>query len=114
MNTKTKTGLMGWLLSLLPGRRELAWPRPAQRLKPEEVLAEFDLPMDNPLWQALHQELDDAIADVLDEVTQPPSALLTAERRVHLAGGAEELRKLQRRLLDLQRRANAADEELGE
>jgi hypothetical protein len=62
----------------------------------------MDVPMDEPLWAAVHQELDDAIADALDEVTQDPGATLTAERRLHVAGGAEYLRRFQKRLLDIQ------------
>ena len=93
--------------------RNVAWPKPAQRLASSSVRNAFDVGNDDPFWQALHQELDDAIADALDEVTQEPSAQLTTERRTHVAGGAEFLRKFQKRLLDLRHTANV-DEDLEE
>lgn len=103
---------LGYELVKLKATRALAWPKPERRMKEKDVLGEFDVPIDEPWFVAVNQELDDAISDVLDEVTQPPSATLTAERRTHLAGGAESLREFQKRLLELQHRAANTDEDL--
>lgn len=94
--------------------RNVAWPKPATRITPADVSAALDVEMTNPLWQAVHQELDDAIGDALDEVTQDPGASLTAERRLHVAGGAEYLRRFQKHLLDLQQAASVKDAEMVE
>jgi hypothetical protein len=97
-----------------PPNRALAWPKPAQRMEASDLLGEFDVPLDEPWYAAVHQELDDAISDLLDEVTQVPGPQLTTERRTHLAGGAESLRAFQQRLLQLRHRASATDPDLAE
>jgi uncharacterized coiled-coil protein SlyX len=90
-------------------KRNLAWPKPEGRMADAAVLAEFNVEMKDGLWGAVMQELDDAIGEQLDLVTQVPSATLTAEVRTHAGGMAEGLRVFQRRLLDLQKKATAAD-----
>jgi uncharacterized coiled-coil protein SlyX len=90
-------------------KRAVAWPKPERRMTEREVLGQFDVEMGDPFWTALHQELDDAIGDQLDLVTQAPGASLTAEQRVHIAGMAESLRAFQRRLLDRQAAATRAE-----
>lgn len=105
---------LGYELVKLKAERSLAWPKPERRMKERDVLGEFDVPIDEPWFVAVHQELDDAISDLLDEVTQAPSATLTTERRTHIAGGAESLREFQKRLLKLQHRAANTDDELEE
>lgn len=92
--------------------RNVSWPRPATRIPEHVVLKEFNVPLDQGLMAALHQELDDQIQELLDVVSQPPSATLTAEHRLHLAGGIEHLRLFQKSLLDRSAAANTADEEL--
>lgn len=87
-------------------KRNVAWPKPATRMKDKEVVAALTVAMDDPQWRAVHQLLDDYVGDVLDELTQDPSATLTSERRLHLAGGAEYLRRFQKLLLDVQQRGN--------
>jgi hypothetical protein len=55
-------------------------------------------------WTALHQELDAAIADAVDEATAPPvgpTQTLNAEVRAYHAGGVDHLRRFQARLLSL-------------
>jgi hypothetical protein len=99
-----------WELRKANDARKLTWPKPERRMEAREVADEFSVALEEPWYVALHQELDDAICDVLDEVTQAPSATLTPERRTHLAGGAEALREFQRRLLEL--RARADDKEV--
>lgn len=95
--------------------RAVAWPKPARRLNERQVLGNFNVPMDHPLWTALHQELDDAISDLCDQVSSAPSRATGREfdeaNRLHVAGGIEHLRLFQRRILDLQHRANHADPE---
>ena len=90
-------------------KRAVAWPKPERRMTEREVLGQFDVEMGDPFWTAIHQELDDAIGDQLDLVTQAPAASLTAEQRVHIAGMAEVLRTFQRRLLDRQAAATRAE-----
>jgi hypothetical protein len=99
-------------LRLQKALRNVAWPKPANRLAPSTVRVAFDVGQDDPFWQALHQELDDAITEALDEVSKPPSATLTSEQRLHIAGGVEFLRLFQKQLLDLRHLANHADAEL--
>jgi hypothetical protein len=96
----------------LARRRNVAWPRPATRIPANVILKEFNVPLDQGLMAALHQELDDQIQDLLDVVSQPPSATLTAEHRLHLAGGIEHLRLFQKSLLDRSAAASTADPDL--
>lgn len=91
-------------------QRNVAWPKPEKRLSAQQVLGNVNVPMDHPLWTAVHQELDDAISDLCDRVGQPPPEL-GHEARIHVAGGIEHLRLFQKRLLDLNRQAGQADPE---
>lgn len=94
--------------------RNVAWPKPAVRMPAHAVLKEFNVPLDKGLPAALHQELDDSIADLLDVVSQPPSATLNEDQRLHIAGGVEHLRLFQKHLLDLAARASTGDPDLEE
>lgn len=93
-------------------RRNVGWTRPATRIPRAKVLQEFNVPLDRGFAAALHQELDDAIQEVLDVVSQPPSSTLTEQHRLHLAGGIEHLRSFQKQLLDLAAKASTGDPEL--
>lgn len=93
-------------------QRNVSWPKPAVRMPAAAVLAEFNVPLDQGLPLALHQELDDQIQELLDLVSQPPGPTLTADQRLHLAGGIEHLRLFQKQLLDLSHRASTTDEGL--
>lgn len=55
-------------------------------------------------WHAIHQELDAAIADAIDDVSMPVErdSGPTAEGRAFAAGGVDHLRRFQARLLSLQ------------
>lgn len=92
----------------------LSWPKPAKAIPANEVRRAFAVPMDAPLWQALHQVLDQAIQGAVDEATQQPSATQTGERRTYMAGGVDALREFQGRLLELQASANREDADLQE
>lgn len=101
-------------LEALEAKRALTWTRPAERIPRPKVLAEFAAPLDAGLQAALHQELDDYLKELLDQVSQAPSGALTPELRLHLAGGIEHLRLFQRQLLDLHAEASRKDAELAE
>lgn len=81
-------------------RRNVAWPKPAKRMPKAQIAAAFNVPIDEPLFTAIMQEIDDQLQDLLDVVSQPPSPQLTEQGRLHLAGGIEHLRLLQKRILD--------------
>jgi hypothetical protein len=93
---------------------KLAWPKPAKAIPANEVLRAFAIPMDAPLWQALHQVLDQAIQGAVDDATQQPSATQTTDRRTYMSGGVDALREFQGRLLELQASANREDADLQE
>jgi hypothetical protein len=99
-------------LSTLRAKRAVSWPKPAKRIPPEQVRAAFAEPLDVGLQAALHQEIDDYLQDLLDQVSQPPSSALTEQHRLHLAGGIEHVRILQKILLDLHAEAGRQDAEL--
>lgn len=98
----------------LEAERNVSWPKPATRLSPKQVMAEFDLPIEKGILAALFQEFDDELQELFDRVSQPPSATLTAETRLHVAGGIEHLRLFQKHLLDLCTRASTSDPDLQE
>jgi hypothetical protein len=95
-------------------RRNVAWPKPAKRIPRPVLLAAFAEPVDQGLPAALHQEIDDYLQDLLDQVSQPPSATMPETMRTHLAGGVEHVRLLQKHLLDLHDEASRKDAELEE
>ena len=95
-------------------RAAKAWPKPAKAMPANEVRRAFAIPMDAPLWQALHQTLDGAIQNAIDDATAEPSATITSERRAFKAGGVDALREFQGRLLELQASANREDTDLQE
>lgn len=102
------------LFEALEAERNVSWPKPAARLSPKQVMAEFDLPIDTGILAALFQKFDEELQELLDRVSQPPSATLTAETRLHIAGGIEHLRLFQKDLLDLCNRASTSDPDLQE
>jgi hypothetical protein len=99
-------------LARLKRQRNVSWAKPEKSLSVAELRAAFDVGADDPLWRAVMQVLDDAIGDVLDQVTLPPSGSMTEEIRTHTAGGGEQLRLFQKTLLTWQ--ATAAVEEESE
>ena len=92
-------------------KRNVSWPKPARRLTMQQVAAAFNVPLDSGLMAALHQELNDQIEELADRVSQAPSATLTEQTRLHLAGGLEHLRILQKELLDITARGEIAEDE---
>lgn len=82
-------------------RRNVSWPKPERRMTDAQLRDAFNVPVDEPLFQAVMQKIDGAIQEALDVVSQPPSATLTEQHRLHLAGGIEHLRLLQKDLLDV-------------
>lgn len=101
-------------VSALRTQRNVAWPRPAKRIPRAQILAAFSAPIDTGAGAALHQELDDYLQDLLDQVSQPPSPTMPESTRLHLAGGIEHVRLLQKHLLDLHAEASRKDAELEE
>lgn len=112
-------------LSTLKAARNVSWTKPAVRMPAALVLAEFNVPLDQGIGMALHQELDDRLQELLDLVSQPPHGAYTQKDgstvpafteadRLHLAGGIEHLRLFQKQLLDLSARASTEDADLGE
>ncbi len=100
--------------SALRAQRAVAWPKPAKRIPRPQILAAFAAPIDTGAGAALHQEIDDYLQDLLDQVSQPPSASMPETTRLHLAGGIEHVRLLQKHLLDLHAEASRKDAELEE
>lgn len=96
------------------GARVVVWSRPAKRLGRVDILEAFAEPIDAGLQAAVHQELDDYLQGLLDQVSQAPSASLTADTRLHLAGGIEHLRLFQHQLLELHRKAEREDAEIAD
>lgn len=92
--------------------RNISWPKPAQRMPRPAVVAAFAEPLDRGLPMALHQELDDYLQDLLDQVSQAPSGAMTEATRLHLAGGIEHLRLFQKQLLDLHAESGREDADL--
>lgn len=99
-------------LSGLRALRNISWPKPAQRMPRPAVVAAFAEPLDRGLPMALHQELDDYLQDLLDQVSQAPSGAMTEATRLHLAGGIEHLRLFQKQLLDLHAESGREDADL--
>lgn len=100
-------------LHALRAERNVRWPKPARRLSEKELLGLFDVEMEDEFWTAVHQVLDDAIGEKVDEATQ---RRLTPDERTHAAGEAEGLRSFQATLLGWQakaRRASRSEEEAG-
>lgn len=92
--------------------RNVSWSKPARRISASDVKRAFAVPMEAPLWTALHQEIDDFLQELINDVSLPPTPVFTEHNRLHLAGGIEQVRELQKRLLDRQAHANKADEDI--
>lgn len=79
------------------------WRRSAEELTEEELVAAFDIEADEELWLAVHQVLDQAIQQAVEEATMapgnPPQGKFGAEDRAFAAGGVDFLRELQRELI---------------
>jgi hypothetical protein len=75
---------------------------PAEAMPAEDVADALAEIAGSGAWVAIHQELDAAIADAVDEATSPPvgpGQSLNAEARAFHAGGVDHLRRFQARLL---------------
>ena len=104
----------------LQRRRNVTWLKPPRRPR-EDVVEAFAEPLDEGLQAAVHQELDDYLQELLDQVSQAPGfatgqkgeliPTMTPEQRLHLAGGIEHLRLFQKQLLDLHEQANRREPE---
>lgn len=89
---------------------------PERALKEAELLDALAVAQDNTLWRAVHQLLDEQIADAVDLVAKRPEpdprsgvVAVTPDTRNFHAGGIEHLRDFQARLLDWQAKAAKAD-----
>lgn len=96
----------------LRAARNVAWIRPAKRMPDHEVKRAFAVASEAPLWVAFNQEIDDWLQGLFDEVSKPPSATLSEAQRLHMAGGIEEIRELQKKLLELHATAHKGDADL--
>ena len=87
---------------------------PERRFPAERIRLEIAALAGSEGWAALHQELDAAIADAVDEVSTPPPARPgeVPVGRDFAAGGLDFLRRFQQRLLDLEHAASIVDKEL--
>ncbi len=82
------------------------WRTPEEQLDAEELSAAFDVEADEDLWRAVHQVLDVAIQEAIEESSQAPAAgKFTAEDRGFASGGVDFLREFQRTLIE--KRASA-------
>jgi hypothetical protein len=84
-------------------RRRRDWRRPEEAMDAEQLAAAFDVPADQALWQAVHQELDAEIMGAVDDATAPGCA-----DRDFRSGGVDALRGFQRRLIDARSKAQVA------
>lgn len=84
-------------------RRRRDWRRPEEAMDPEQLAVAFDVPADQALWQAVHQELDAEIMGAVDDATAPGCA-----DRDFRSGGVDALRGFQRRLIDARAKAQVA------
>lgn len=102
--------------------RETKTVRPRVVKVPERAMKEADLldalavAPNNMLWRAVHQLLDEQIADAVDLVAKRPEpdprsgiVAVTPDTRNFHAGGIEHLRDFQARLLDWHAKAAKAD-----
>ncbi len=99
-------------LNRLRSARNVSWTAPAKRPSKLEIKRAFAVDDGAPLWVALNCELDSFLQDLFDQVSLPPGPSMNEEARTHLAGGIEEVRKFQKRLLDLHAVAQALDADL--
>jgi hypothetical protein len=95
-----------FLSSLFPSRRSRPVRHvPAVSLPLEQVRDAVTDIAGTRGWAALHQELDAAIADAIDDVTVAPATgaagVSDAAARSFAAGGVDHLRRFQARLLEL-------------
>lgn len=95
-------------------RMASAMRKPEKKMKPGEVLEALSDARTSPVWLAVHQELDEAIAAAVDSTSALPSERNTAENRTFNAGGIYELRELQLHLIELLLKAEKDDEPLKE
>lgn len=98
----------------LATRSMAAWIVPEKRLPEHEVRRAFSVANDAPIWIAFNQKLDDAATDLIEVTVAEPKDETSEKRRLHAAGGVDALRNFQRDLIELQRLAQAADEEIEE
>ncbi len=99
-------------LNALRSARNVSWTAPAKRPSKLEIKRAFAVDDGAPLWVALNCELDSFLQDLFDQVSLPPGPSMNEEARTHLAGGIEEVRKFQKRLLDLHAAAQKVDADL--
>jgi hypothetical protein len=93
-------------------KRNVAYNRPPGRVTEKDLRAAFRIDNETPLWRSIHQEMDDQLQDLIDQASLEPSATMTEDKRLHLAGGIEYLRRFQKTLLDHQALAHHHDPEI--
>jgi hypothetical protein len=73
---------------------------PAEQLDADELAAAFDIDADEDLWRAVHQVLDVAIQEAIEESSQSPAGgKFTADDRGFASGGVDFLRDFQGALI---------------
>lgn len=92
--------------------RNVSWTMPAKLPSRSEIRRAFAVDNEAPLWVAFNAELDSFLQDLIDQVSLPPGPTMSEEARTHLAGGIEEVRKFQKRVLDLQAAAKTVDADI--
>lgn len=85
---------------------------PASALPDKEVVQILGGLGESPAWAALHQELDAAIMDAIEDVSVPPDPNKPAPSRDFAAGGVDYLRKFQARLIDIGQQVQVKDADL--
>lgn len=93
-------------------RRQRVRRIPEHTLPDKEVVQILGGLGESPAWAALHQELDAAIMDAIDDVSLPPDPNKPALSRDFAAGGVDYLRKFQARLIDIGQQVQVKDADL--
>lgn len=85
---------------------------PEQSLPDKEVVAILGGIVESGPWRALHQELDAAIMDAVEDVSAPGDPNRPERSRDFAAGGVDYLRRFQARLIDIALTAQVKDADL--
>lgn len=85
---------------------------PEKALPDKEVVSILGGIAESDVWRALHQELDAAIMDAVEDVSAPPDPNKPERSRDFAAGGVDYLRRLQARLIDISLAAQERDADL--
>ncbi len=105
--------LMSHLKYVRATRRRLVRSVPEHKMEPEEINQALAGIVESAGWRALHQLLDEEIAQAVDHVSEQPRAdELGPINRDFSAGGVDYLRGFQRVLLEKQAVVSQADTDI--